>query len=60
MLQGFTPGGTKLIKAKKERRKEERALEDLLDPAGEAGRQEARDEERRQNEMLSDARRLLL
>jgi hypothetical protein len=31
-------------KEKKKRKKEERALEDLLDPAGEAGRQAARDE----------------
>ena len=43
-----TPGlhtrRNKVEKEKKKRKKEERALEDLLDPAGEAGRQAARDE----------------
>ena len=47
----------KLEKCRKERRKEERALEDLLDPEGEAGRQAVRDAVRRHNDQLWKSRR---
>ena len=50
----------KVMKENKKRKTHERAVEDLLDPAGEAGRQAARDEERRRNHMRSAARRFLL
>ena len=50
----------KVMKENKKRRKYERALEDLLDPAGEAGRQAARDQKRRCDHMRSVAHRFLL
>jgi hypothetical protein len=49
----------KVMKENKKRKTHERAVEDLLDPAGEAGRQAARDEERRRNHMRCAARRNL-
>jgi len=55
-LPGRHTRRNKANKVRKEWKKYERLLEDLLDPAGEAGRQAARDEKRRREFMRSAAR----
>ena len=47
-------------KERKEKRRLAREAEDLLDPAGQVGREEARVEKGLQDQMLSNARKLLL